>query len=469
MTKLFSSFVSIGLIGLLWSPLAQAQVVLDNELGAVGQYRTICWEFNSINIHSSVDISGNHIARTTSPVNTATIGDQSLLTPWLNLSAGNITFKLKTDGNSATVRNVHVSFIPFAANASGQKGTPQHFFSANLDAPTDIRLRTYSVPVPAELIGKSGKIMVSFTGNGGNGRIALDDLVVPGRYASDPTKNCTLDTSVTPAADITSSIFGTSGFSTVMFEDLWPGLGDYDFNDLVVNLKAEKTTTAAGILKEIKLTVLLKAAGAAFDNSFGIAFPGIPTEAVESVSGTLKGGMTSFSYLPSGAEANQTRLSVIVIESVHALIPTANNTLLTGNAGTMPELAPFEVLIKIKGSAALSGTTVTAERVDPFLIANQTRGREVHLPGRSGTDLVDPSLYGTAADNSEIGVSYTSKTTNLPWAILIPEEVPFMQEAKPITEGFLKMSDWAKSKGTSFVDWFSDKPGYRNNEKFFGK
>ncbi|WP_238531828.1 LruC domain-containing protein [Nitritalea halalkaliphila] len=318
-------------------------------------------------------------------------------------------------------------------------------------------------------MGQSGKIMISFTGNGGNGRIALDDLVIPSLYASDPTKNCTLDTTVKPEGDITSSLMGTSGYSTLMFEDLWPGLGDYDFNDLVLGIKGEKITTSKGVLKEIQLTILPRAAGAAFDNSFGIAFPHIPVGAVDQVTGTVKGNSEIFNYLANGAEANQTNLTVIVLENVRTVIPSINNPLLIGGT-TSPEVAPIRISIKIKESANIQGSLIQAESMNPFLIANQERGREIHLPGKSATDLVNPSLFGTAADNSMNGtVNYTAKDTNLPWAILVPDEVPFMQEQTPITEGFLKMSEWAKSKGNNFTDWFMDKPSYREKSKFFTK
>ncbi|EIM74022.1 hypothetical protein A3SI_16727 [Nitritalea halalkaliphila LW7] len=463
MTKLFSSIASIGLFGLLWSPLAQAQI-FNAELGSTGPYRTACWGFNGTTIDSSIEISGSYTVRTTNSVNTSTIGEQSIVTPWLLINSGNISFKLKTDGGSATNRTVHLSYIPHKWSGE-EEGTPIHFFSESLADPSDPKVRTYSIEVPWEILRDTHytKIMISFTGSGGEGRIALDDFSLHGNTAADPTRNCTIDETRTYTENVIS-IFGTEGYSTLMFEDLWPGLGDYDFNDLVLGIKGERLQRSKdGILKEIRLTIQPRAAGAAFDNSFGIHFPSIPIWAVEEVRGTVKGKSVIFNYLPNGAEANQSHLTVIVFENVRTLIP-ANNPFLVG----VPDLEPIVIHIKVnEGADFPAGTEYD---MSPFLIVNQERGREIHLPGREGTDLADPSLFGTASDNALYKeVRYTSKENGLPWVMFIPADVPFMREKNNITEGYLKMKEWAKSNGSKYQDWFIDKPGYRDESKLFKK
>ncbi|EIM75594.1 hypothetical protein A3SI_13203 [Nitritalea halalkaliphila LW7] len=267
--------------------------------------------------------------------------------------------------------------------------------------------------------------------------------------------------------DVTTSILGTNDFSTLMFEDLWPGLGDYDFNDFVVGIKAEKVSTAlGGILKEIKLEILPRAAGATFQNSFAVAFPTLPSSAVTEITGTVKGGSSIFSYQGNGAEAGQNALSVIIFENINQVIPFANNPL--RNASAAPFTAePILISIKVRESAGIKADQINYETFNPYLIVNQNRGREIHLAGRQGTSLSDPSLLGTNSDNSLNGTSYTSDGDNLPWAILVPKDIPFMHEGVDITEGYLNFPEWARTAGEKFPNWFENNSGFRNNNKLF--
>lgn len=50
-----------------------------------------------------------------------------------------------------------------------------------------------------------------------------------------------------------------ANFGTIMFEDMWPELGDYDFNDFVVNYKAEITKEQNVV--HVGMTLKLRAMG----------------------------------------------------------------------------------------------------------------------------------------------------------------------------------------------------------------
>jgi LruC domain-containing protein len=101
---------------------------------------------------------------------------------------------------------------------------------------------------------------------------------------------------------------------------------------------------------------------------------------------------------------------------------------------------------------------------NPFLIVDKTRGREVHLPGKTPTTLHDPAYFGQWFDNTipAIGKYYQS-ASNLPWAINLPTQFDYPVEKTDITAAYLKFGSWAESAGQNDPDWYSNEgAGYRN-------
>ena len=78
---------------------------------------------------------------------------------------------------------------------------------------------------------------------------------------------------------------------------------------------------------------------------------------------------------------------------------------------------PVELQLTIKLNQPVSINALGNAPYNPFLIIAQDRGREVHLPGYSPTDLIDTRLLGTADDNSNPLTGYFKSKTSLPWAI----------------------------------------------------
>jgi len=92
------------------------------------------------------------------------------------------------------------------------------------------------------------------------------------------------------------------------------------------------------------------------------------------------------------------------------------------------------------------------------------------MPGYRPTDLVDTSLFGTGNDNTQPNKNqYYKASEGLPWAMNIPQDFDYTHEKVNISKGYLKFNDWANSQGFTFMDWFVDRPGYRNGNLIFKK
>ncbi|MEI7983781.1 MAG: LruC domain-containing protein, partial [Bacteroidota bacterium] len=107
--------------------------------------------------------------------------------------------------------------------------------------------------------------------------------------------------------------YPASGFGTLAFEDLWPGKGDYDFNDLVCDYRFKTVTNASNKVVEIFSTFVIKAFGATLHNGFGFQLNDAINPAHLAVTGySLTSGYITLSG--NGTEAGQTRPTVIVFD-----------------------------------------------------------------------------------------------------------------------------------------------------------
>lgn len=260
---------------------------------------------------------------------------------------------------------------------------------------------------------------------------------------------------------------GEDDFGSLAYEDLWPEKGDYDFNDLVVDYNINQIANAQNKVTTIKASFTVKAVGAGYKNGFGIQLPMNPN-LIESVTGTNVAG-NIVTLLGNGTEANQSKATVIVFENVYDLFPTISH----GYINTKEDADFIEhqtINIEINFTQPLSIDIVGLPPYNPFVIINQERGKEVHLPNYEPTDLADPVYFGTAEDDSDPAKGrYYRDNENLPWAMHIPTSFDYPTENTSIIQGHLVFDNWVLSDGFTYMDWYLDKAQYRNSSKLYRK
>jgi len=79
---------------------------------------------------------------------------------------------------------------------------------------------------------------------------------------------------VTPTNPVFPIIYEGASL-TYLFEDNWPYLGDYDMNDLVLDVKPIYSTNASNKVTQLQLEVTLRASGATKRMAVGIQVDGI--------------------------------------------------------------------------------------------------------------------------------------------------------------------------------------------------
>ncbi|MCG8701590.1 MAG: LruC domain-containing protein, partial [Bacteroidales bacterium] len=105
---------------------------------------------------------------------------------------------------------------------------------------------------------------------------------------------------------------GNSTFGTLLFEDLWPFRGDYDFNDLVVDYQFNQTTNSQNQVTNISTKLVVKAIGASYHNGFGIEFNTSPTNVASVTGQELSKNIINLSG--NGTENGQANAVVIMFD-----------------------------------------------------------------------------------------------------------------------------------------------------------
>ncbi len=236
-----------------------------------------------------------------------------------------------------------------------------------------------------------------------------------------------------------------SSWGTLMFEDQWPSLGDYDFNDLVIKYQFEFISNAGNNVVDMIANYQVVAAGATFNNGFGFTLP-VPNGHIKSVSGCVYSG-SSININNNGTERTTGNESAIIVyDNISASIGKMFNVTKTGTTSNPDAIT---VQVSFKNNVTLSDLS----NINQFLYVDQARGREVHLMGYSPTKAAESSYFGTADDNSAAGTYYRS-VKGYPWCLDVPSDISYMLETNDLVTGYPDFVNWAQSGGTQNADWY---------------
>ena len=258
---------------------------------------------------------------------------------------------------------------------------------------------------------------------------------------------------------------------TLAYEDLWPGKGDFDFNDMVVDYEFNIVKNNQEVVQNITATFVLKAFGASLHNGFGFTLPTVNPGDIVSVSGYDVANNSTFSIASNGLENGQSKATIIVFDDTYRIMPTT-----TGGTGANTDLAygynePATVVVNIVfADNAITYDELNIGSFNPFIIVGTTvngapgsRGKEIHLPNYEPSDLFDTSYFGQSNDDSSPAEGrYFISANNLPSAINIAEKFDWVTESQDVTKAYNTFSDWAQSSGSDYPDWYKDLIGYRN-------
>ena len=257
---------------------------------------------------------------------------------------------------------------------------------------------------------------------------------------------------------------GLDQYSSFLVEDLWPSLGDFDFNDMVVDCNYKQVTNGQSNTIEMFIKLKVRAIGASYKNGFGIQFPIAPT-AISTVALTDQTGTVK----NIGVEAGTDKAVVIAFDNAFTLLPSTGGVgvnVVKGNGYSTPKDIELHIVFKTPQSVANLG----AAPFNPFVTVNGDRTKEIHLAGAKPTSKANIALFGTGDDDTNPATGkYYKSTNNLVWMMEVPSSFQYAIEKSDISKVYLKFGAWAESGGILNTDWYMDKPGYRSNSLIYSK
>lgn len=271
----------------------------------------------------------------------------------------------------------------------------------------------WPAPVMSETRDKDGKIIPSFE---------IESTPCNGNISSEPDKkpeDTDDTTSETPEENVTY---------TFVFEDNWPAFGDYDMNDIVLDVNvANQEIDLKGDAKSARITASLRAVGAMKDIYLFVRSDNMVQDEIA---------------LFDGKEA-------------HACMGDFNRSQMINTEQFDSEPAQYQTTVE------LTGGTLNVGNLDVFIVwgdPNASERNEIHLKGFSGTARAKKSStsvdYQYKSDNDE-----GDKYHNMMWGLMVPKKFKYPTELNSIINVYPNFVKWARSGGKDCQDWYENPEG----------
>lgn len=250
-----------------------------------------------------------------------------------------------------------------------------------------------------------------------------------------------------------------NGFATLMFEDQWPSIGDYDFNDLVVQYQLIRTLGSQSALERLQATYNIQARGASFHNGFALHLPGVDPSNIATLSVLKNGVPVTHDIIEDGQS------DAVLIISADMSIDNATGCEMYRTVKTCRENMNLSYSLDVTFTNPVVPSIIGQPPYDPFLfgipglyrgdsfITPPGRGWEIHLKQFAGTSLFNSGLFNMSDDRSNGSQSYVTQN-NFPWVVNIADDVDHSAEYVDLLHSYPDFAGWVSSSGFSHTDWY---------------
>ncbi|MCM0313532.1 LruC domain-containing protein [Bacteroides fragilis] len=250
---------------------------------------------------------------------------------------------------------------------------------------------------------------------------------------------------------------------TYLFEDQWPLYGDYDMNDIVLEIKHRKTSIDKwNKITELDLTIELTAVGAQKAIAAAIMFDEIPASAItQPVTYANNYRPISFDLTDKNIEKDQDYAVVPLFDNAHALMerPAGSfvNTV-SGSDNNQKDSKIINFTLRFDPASAPSSDAVNINKLNLFIITDRgSKRKEIHVAGYQPTKLANTELFGGNNDASSVnGKKYYISKDNLAWGIIVPTQFKWPLEYTKIQNAYKQFAGWVTSGGVNNTKWWND-------------
>ncbi len=252
-----------------------------------------------------------------------------------------------------------------------------------------------------------------------------------------------------------------NGWGTLMFEDLWPAYGDFDFNDFVVNYKIQLYMQNKNKVDAMLIGVRVKAVGGSIPYDLCLAMKGVKGGEIDQIEPYNSKNAPEAELVALNSPNYVKEPAVLKFLNIreNANRPAGAAYVNTEEGYEMPEdrLAEASFMVYFRNSIAIEN--VAFDTFDFFLTRDrESDGRriEIHRGGFEPTPAATAdynALAGQSAYTDRAGRFYYSND-GLVWAINIPFDIQHAYEKTDFLKAYPQMLEWAQSGGAVAQEWY---------------
>ena len=238
----------------------------------------------------------------------------------------------------------------------------------------------------------------------------------------------------------------STSYYLVGYEDQYPQLGDYDFNDLVFAYIVNFGLNDEFNVVTVSAEGYLIARGGSYDHSWHLR---IPLPEGSQADGTFQ------LYIPPGSSSGSELIQYIDTSSGLDVTLFNNTTSLffdpaspfTNTIWDAEHILGHKFSFEISLSNPVTLAAMDEAPFDPYLFVHNTN-LEIHLEGKSAV-LAE-------SDNINRGLTSFSDENGYPFALVFPEEWKFPNEYVDIGAAYPELLEYIQSNRQSKVDWYQN-------------
>lgn len=252
----------------------------------------------------------------------------------------------------------------------------------------------------------------------------------------------------------------SQGWGTLLFEDLWPSYGDYDFNDFVVNYKVQLYMNNKNKVREMLIGVRVNAVGGSLPYDLYLQMLGVYGGQIDEIE-RVGGANAPEARLVALNNANNVHdAAILKFENIRSNPnkPSGAVYVNTEKGYEMGDGELVEAIFMVTFRNSIDYKDV-AFRMFDFFIGRETEGgnrAEIHLDGYKPT--IDGLVHYNEATREHPNIDgalvpYRSNSGQT-WALNIPAAINHAYEKGSFLEAYPQFAKWVQSGGQQAADWY---------------
>ncbi len=271
-------------------------------------------------------------------------------------------------------------------------------------------------------------------------------------------------------SDITvTSVYPSSdSYATMAFEDRWPLIGDYDFNDVVWRYQITEQLNGQRELKNIAIDYTLQAMGAGFSNGFAVQLPNVDPDNIAATTLTRNGVAVTHTIL----QESDSETVLVVSEDLKVDLNDLGETFAgctfyrTQSACLSQQTAgALNYQLTVEFTTPVSRDLVGYPPYDSFIFAAKHMYHgdftgtppgmswQTHFKPFSGTGDMNSAFFNMHDDRSDGSNSFKT-SNNMPWVINVRDEWDHPIEYTDISHAYTSFPTWVTSSGNTDTEWY---------------